>query len=177
MEETRTDPPTPEQADDIERRVREEVARGEITNERARRFYDRVRTTIQEYLDRKGRVLGKTAEYLMLVPDIFTLLWRLTTDRRVHGKDKALVVSAVAYFILPFDLMPEAIVGPIGYLDDLVFAVYVLNKMLTRTDPAILREHWSGSEDVLAVIQRVLGAADSLVATNVAARLKKMIKR
>ena len=177
MEESRTDPPTPEQADDIERRVREEVERGEVTSERARRFYDRVRTSIQEYLDRKGRVLGKTAEYLMLVPDIFILLWRLTTDRRVHGKDKVLLGSAVAYFILPFDLMPEAIVGPIGYLDDLVFAVYVLNKILSRTDPAVLREHWSGREDVLAVIQRVLGAADSLVDGSVAGRLKKMIKK
>jgi len=177
MEETRTDPPAPIQADDVARRVREELERGEITSERARRFYDRVRTSIQEYLDRKGRVLGKTAEYLMLVPDIFILLWRLTTDRRVHGKDKVLLGSAVAYFILPFDLMPEAIIGPIGYLDDLVFAVYVLNKVLTSTDPAVLREHWSGSEDVLAVIQRVLGAADSLLETNVAGRLKKMIKR
>ncbi len=177
MEETRTDPPTPSQGDDVERRLREEVERGEISSERARRFYDRVRTSIQEYLDRKGRVLGKTAEYLMLVPDIFMLLWRLTTDRRVHGKDKVLIGSAVVYFILPFDLIPEAIVGPIGYLDDLVFAVYVLNKVLTSTDPAVLREHWSGSEDVLGVIQRVLGAADSLVETNVAGRLKKMVKR
>jgi uncharacterized membrane protein YkvA (DUF1232 family) len=153
------------------------VERGTVTSERATRFYDRIRTTIQEFLDRKGRVLGKTAEYLMLVPDIFILLWRLTTDRRVHGRDKVLLGSAVAYFILPFDLVPEAIVGPIGYLDDLVFAVYVLNKVLTSTDPAVLREHWSGSEDILAVIQRVLGAADSLVATNVVGRLKKMVKK
>src|SRR5437867_948286 len=176
MEESRTDPPTPEQADDIERRVREEVGRGEVTSERARRFYDSVRTSIQEYLDRKGRVLGKTAEYLMLVPDIFILLWRLTTDGRVQRRDKVLLGTAVAYFILPFDLIPEAIVGPIGYMDDLVFAVYVLNKILTSTEPSVLREHWSGSDDVLRVIQRILNAADELVETNISGRLKKMIK-
>src|SRR2546428_4125089 len=177
MEETRTDPPTPSQGDDVERRLREEVERGEISSERAKRFYDRVRTSIQEYLDRKGRVLGKTAEYLMLVPDIFMLLWRLTTDRRVHGKDKVLIGSVVVYFILPFDLIPEAIVGPIGYLDDLVFAAYALNTILRDTDPEVLREHWTGREDVLVTIQRVLTAADTLVETNILGRIKKMIKK
>lgn len=161
---------------DIESRVREEVARGEVSPERATRFYDRIRGSIHEFTANKG-VAGKTAEYLLLVPDMFMLLWRLTTDKRVAGKNKVLLGSAVAYFVLPFDLIPEAIVGPLGYMDDLVFAVYVLNKLLSDIDVAILREHWSGSGDVLETIQRVLGAADTLVETKVGARLKKMLKR
>ena len=175
--ETRTGTTEPPSETDIEQRVREEADRGAVSRERAARFYDRIRTSIHDFTERKGRVLGKTAEYLLLVPDIFILLWRLTTDARVQGKDKVLLGSSIAYFILPFDLMPEAIVGPIGYLDDLVLAVYVLNKMLTSTDPAVLREHWSGSDDVLQVIQRVLNAADSLVETKISGRLKKMIKK
>ena len=113
----------------------------------------------------------------MLVPDMFMLLWRLTTDSRVSGKYKILLGSGVAYFILPFDLIPEAIVGPLGYMDDLVFGVYVLNKVLSTTDPAILREHWSGSGDVLDTIQRVLNSADTLVGSKIAGRLKKILKR
>ena len=161
---------------DIESRVQEEVARGEVSRDRATGFYDRIRRNIAEFNARKGAV-GKTAEFLLLVPDMFMLLWRLTTDSRVAGKDKVLLGSAVAYFILPFDLIPEAIVGPIGYLDDLVFGVYVLNKMLTSTDPEILREHWSGDGDVLEKIQNVLNTADTLVETKVSARLKKMLRR
>lgn len=176
MEQFRTDE-IPISSDEVERRVREEVARGEISQERVKRFYDRIRTSIQEFTERRGNVVGKTAEFLLIVPDVFILLWRLTTDRRVSGKDKVLLGSAVAYFILPFDLIPEAIVGPIGYLDDLVFAAYVLNKVLTDTDPAVLREHWSGKGDVLDTIQRVLNAADTLVETKVAGRLKKMLKK
>jgi uncharacterized membrane protein YkvA (DUF1232 family) len=174
MEEPRTDQNGPISEPDLARRIQEEP---QVSRERADRFYDRVRTSIRDYVDRKGKVLGKTAEYLMLVPDVFILLWRLTNDRRVSGKDKVLLGSALAYFILPFDLMPEALVGPIGYMDDLVFAVYVLNKMITSTDPAILREHWSGSEDVLAMMQRVLNAADSLVGGDIVGKLKKLIKR
>ena len=46
--------------------------------------------------------------------------------------------------------------------------------MLVDTDPAILREHWSGSEDVLETIQKVLGAADQLVGSEIMGRFKKM---
>ena len=69
-----------------------------------------------------------------------------------------------------------ALLGPIGYLDDLVFGVYVLNKVLKDTDPSILRQHWSGSSDVLDSIQKVLNAADSLVGSEFLGRIKKMLK-
>jgi uncharacterized membrane protein YkvA (DUF1232 family) len=176
MEQTRTETGDSFTDADLRRRIEKESEQP-VTRDRADRFYDRVRRSIQEYIDRKGGVLGKTTEFLLLVPDIFILLWRLTTDSRVIGKDKVLLGSAVVYFILPFDLIPEAIVGPIGYLDDLVLAVYVLNTILTHTDPDVLREHWTGSEDVLVTIQRVLTAADTLVETNILGRIKKMIKK
>ncbi len=176
MEQTRTETGDSFTDADLRRRIEKESEQP-VTRDRADRFYDRVRRSIQKYIDRKGGVLGKTTEFLLLVPDIFILLWRLTTDSRVIGKDKVLLGSAVVYFILPFDLIPEAIVGPIGYLDDLVLAVYVLNTILTHTDPDVLREHWTGSEDVLVTIQRVLTAADTLVETNILGRIKKMIKK
>jgi len=163
--------------EEFAREIRETAEKAESLpqSERGTRFYDRLRNSIRRYVDQKSGVLGKTADYLLLVPDVFILLWRLTTDSRVGSKDKVLLGSAVAYFIFPFDIIPEALVGPMGFLDDLVFGVYVLNKVVGTTDPAILREHWSGSDDVLAMIQRVLGAADSLVGSNMAASIKKMM--
>ena len=132
------------------REIRDSAEHDQFPRDRATRFYDRIRNTIQRYVDSKGAVVGKTTSFLLLVPDVFILLWRLTTDSRVNGKDKVLLGSAVAYYIMPFDLIPEALVGPAGYLDDLVFAVYVLNKVLGDTDASVLREHWSGDSDVLA---------------------------
>jgi uncharacterized membrane protein YkvA (DUF1232 family) len=149
---------------------------GHYSQERAQRFYDRIRHRIHDYVNRKGRVLGKTTEFLLLVPDVFILIWRLFTDSRVAGKDKVFLGSAVAYYVFPFDLIPEALVGPVGYLDDLVYGVYVLNRILKDTDPNILREHWSGSEDILQTIQRVTSAADQLVSKEVIGRIKKMVK-
>ena len=148
----------------------------EFNDERAQRFYDRIRRNIQRYLDRKGGVIGKTAAYLLLVPDVFILLWRLTGDRRVNGKNKVLLGSGLAYYIIPFDFIPEALFGPLGYLDDLVFGVYVLNKVLGEVDASVLREHWPGESDVLDSIQRVLNAADSLVSSKVLTRFKNIVK-
>jgi hypothetical protein len=66
--------------------------------------------------------------------------------------------------------------GPLGYIDDLVFGVYLLNKLLTDTDPAILREHWSGRDDILASITNVLTAADNLVGSDIIGKFKKTMK-
>lgn len=164
--------------DDLEHALMEQAeSGGNYPPDRAQRFYDRIRARIHKYVGRKGSALGKTAEYLLLVPDVFILLVRLIGDARVAGKDKVILGSAVAYYVFPFDFIPEALVGPIGYLDDLVFGVYVLNRMLQDVDPNILREHWSGNEDVLQTIQRVMSAADQLVSKEIIERVKKLVSR
>lgn len=160
---------------DFEETMRESTElTGPVSSERAQRFYDKVRANIRGYLEKKGSVAGKSGEYLLLVPDMFMLLWRLVNDSRVNAKNKVLLGSGLAYYIFPLDIMPEGFLGPIGYIDDLVFGVYLLNKLLTDTDPAILREHWSGSDDVLATIQNVLNAADNLVGSEILGKFKKM---
>lgn len=162
---------------DFEETMRESTeVTGPVSRERANRFYDRMRDNIRRYLDGKGSVAGKTGEYLMLAPDVFVLLWRLINDGRVSAKHKVMLGSGLAYYIFPLDIMPEGLIGPLGYIDDLVFAVYLLNKMLTDTDPAILREHWSGGEDVLETIRKVLQAADNLVGSDILGKLKKNLK-
>ena len=152
------------------------VATRPVSEAKMNRFYDKLRRTIESSLRRGDSKPRKWAEYLLIVPDIFMLLVRLVNDARVSGKNKILLGTGIAYFILPIDLMPELILGPIGYLDDLVLAVYILNRILTDTDEELLREHWSGSGDVLETIQRVLRSADGLVTKDLVGRFKKLIK-
>jgi len=166
MEETDTN---------FEETMRESTeATGSISPDRAQRFYDKIRENIRNYLEKKGNLAGKSGEYLMLVPDMFMLLWRLINDPRVNSKNKVLLGSGLAYYLFPLDIMPEGFLGPIGYIDDLVFGVYLLNRMLTDTDAEILREHWSGGEDVLQTIQNVLNAADNLVGSDILSKFKRM---
>ena len=163
--------------DDFQETMRESTElSGPVSRERAQRFYDKVRNNIRKYLEKNGSLAGKSGEYLLLVPDMFMLLWRLINDSRVNAKNKVLLGSGLAYYLFPLDIMPEGFLGPIGYIDDLVFGVYLLNSLLTDTDAAILREHWSGSEDLFETIRKVLGAADSLVGSEIVGRFKKTVK-
>jgi uncharacterized membrane protein YkvA (DUF1232 family) len=148
----------------------------EIHPDRANRFYDRIRNSIHDYLAKKENVAGAAGRFLLVVPDMFMLLWRLLRDPRVVGRDKVLVGSAVVYFFSPFDLIPEAFMGPMGFVDDLVFGVFVVNKLLADTDPQVVREHWSGSEDVLQMLRRVTAGADNLLGTRLTDRLRKMVR-
>jgi uncharacterized membrane protein YkvA (DUF1232 family) len=147
---------------------------GPVSRERAQRFYDRMRNNIQRYLSTRGA--ERSAAPRLLGPDSVRLRWRLVTDPRVGSKNKMLLGSGIAYYIFPFDIMPEGFIGVGGFVDDLLLAVYVLNKMLADTDVEILRDHWSGNEDILAAIQRILNTADNLVGSDLLTRLKRLVK-
>jgi uncharacterized membrane protein YkvA (DUF1232 family) len=169
-----TNEPTDVSGDDLEDSLRESSElSGPVSQERADRFYDRMRQSIRTYLEKKGTLAGKSGEYLLLAPDIFVLLWRLINDSAVNAKNKVMLGSGLAYYLFPLDLMPEGIMGPVGYLDDLVFGVYLLQRMLGDTDPEVLRKHWSGSEDILETIQSVLNAADNLFGSDLLSKVKK----
>ncbi len=164
----------PKPENEIEETMRKSTEpAGPVSRERADRFYDRMRENIRGYLEKKGTAVGAAGEYLLLAPDVFVLLWRLVNDGRVSGKNKVMLGSGLAYYLFPLDIMPEAVLGPIGYLDDLVFGVYLLNRMLIDTDVEVLREHWSGRDDILASIRNVLNAADNLVGSEILGRFKK----
>jgi uncharacterized membrane protein YkvA (DUF1232 family) len=144
--------------------------------EHAARFYDRLREHIHSFVENRGSLAEKIGDLLLLVPDMFILLWRLANDDRVSGRNKGLLITGIAYFISPFDIIPEGIVGPVGYIDDLVLSVFILNKLLIDTDASVLREHWPGHEDILDAIQKVLTTIDSLVDRKVVSKLRNIAK-
>lgn len=153
-----------------------EATVGPVSEARANRFYDKIRTKIHDYVESKGEVLGKAADYLLLAPDVFMLLWRLVQDARVGTNDKMLLGTGVAYYIFPIDLLPEAFMGPTGYVEDLVFGVLILAKVLKDTPIEVLEQHWSGKGDLLEMIRNVLESAENLVTKDVLDRIRRIVK-
>ncbi|TYO95344.1 YkvA family protein [Desulfallas thermosapovorans] len=138
-------------------------------------FYQNLRVKIKKWLDSKSGADNKWAEYILLAPDIFHLLYKLTLDKDVYVADKAKLAAAIAYFISPVDLIPEALLGPAGYVDDLALAAYVLNRIINNTDPEVVRRNWAGDGDVLEVIQSILRVADKMVGSGLWKKLKARI--
>jgi uncharacterized membrane protein YkvA (DUF1232 family) len=145
-------------------------------------FYDKLREKILYAIEkREGRRGAKMTEgavrALMLVPDVFILLVRLALDKNVPGSTRALIGGAIAYFILPVDLLPEALLGPAGYLDDLVLAAAVLAQAFGGELEPYARKHWSGSEDLRVVLQDITETAQSLLGQNLYDRLRRLMSR
>ncbi len=138
-------------------------------------FYQRLRSEIREWSGSEGR-LRNSLEWIMLAPDLFHLMLRLSADPRVAGADKIRLAAVIAYFITPLDLLPELFMGPSGFLEDVVLAVYALNAMISHTDISIIREHWAGKEDVLEIIYKVLSHTDRLLDSGMIKKLKKMVR-
>lgn len=141
-------------------------------------FYDRLRQRVLGTVEKKAGKLGEqTAQALLLVPDVFMLLVRLMLDREVPERSRALIGGALLYFVLPFDLWPEALVGPAGFMDDLVLAIAVLANTF---DPELERhalKHWSGSQDLHSVLQNLTAAGRGLLGEGLYGRLRRLLSR
>ena len=141
-------------------------------------FYDRLRRRIVRLLERRGGKLGeRAAPALLLVPDIFMLVARLALDKEVPKATRATLASTLAYFVLPLDLMPEGLIGPVGYLDDLVLALMTLSQAFSKELEPYAEKYWSGSQPLRTVLSDVTRTASSLVGENLYDRLRGILAK
>jgi uncharacterized membrane protein YkvA (DUF1232 family) len=141
-------------------------------------FYDRLRERIVAKVEgRGGRFTEGTVRALLLVPDVFMLLVRLSLDKEVPAQARMLIGGALAYFVLPMDLLPEALVGVGGYVDDLVLATAVLAQAFSGELEPYARKHWSGSEDLRVVLADISYAAENLLGAKLFNRLKGLMEK
>ncbi len=138
-------------------------------------FYQKLRSRVNKWAVEEGKDT-KALKYILMAPDFFHLLCRLMFDSRIPKIEKAKVGGAIAYFISPIDVVPEGLVGPVGYIDDVALAAYVLNSILNSVGPEILEEHWAGDGDVLKNIQEILKVADNLIGSGMWKRIRHILK-
>jgi uncharacterized membrane protein YkvA (DUF1232 family) len=88
------------------------------------------------------------------IPDCLVLFRRLLADERVPRSRKFAVVALLAYLAMPLDLVPDFI--PVaGQLDDAIVVAIVLRVVLRSGSIEILREHWPGPPESLALVTRL----------------------
>ena len=133
------------------------------TETRDAEFYRKLRKTVKIWAGGEQSRANQYLDFILAGPDLFMLLSRLSRDERVSRENRAKLAGAVAYFISPLDLIPELLLGPPGLVDDIALSALVLHDVLESTDPAIVREHWEGSTDILELIRRILAVADVMV--------------
>ena len=138
-------------------------------------MYTYLRKKVTRWFDKKGKNT-RYGEYILLVPDLLYLLVHLAIDRRVSRRSRSVLILSVIYFISPIDFIPELIVGPAGFLDDVGIAVYALNKIINREDPALVESHWKGERDIFKIVQRVLEQSNNLIGGGLWKTVKRLFK-
>jgi uncharacterized membrane protein YkvA (DUF1232 family) len=104
----------------------------------------------------------KALDLLLFLPRMAKLLGRIAADPEASGKDKALVLAALAYLASPIDLIPDFI-PVIGELDDIYLISLVLLRLMNRVGPEKLQAYWDGPEDIVALVQRVSEVATAIL--------------
>ena len=107
---------------------------------------------------------------LLFIPNMVLLCARLLTDSRVPATERALLAGAIVYALIPFDLIPDMIPF-VGQVDDAYLIALTLLRLLDRTDPNVVREHWRGGGDVVELIS----AAALLAGKFLPARIRRIL--
>ena len=85
------------------------------------------------------------------LPNFLKLLVRLLRDPRVGKLDRMIFGTAIAYVLLPVDLLPDFF-GYLGLTDDLFLIGLALSRLFGRAGPDILLEHWDGNPRALGYL-------------------------
>jgi uncharacterized membrane protein YkvA (DUF1232 family) len=137
-------------------------------------FYQKLRERVSGWIGDKGKDY-KWMEYVILLPDMFHLLVKLSLDRDVPAKPKVALAFGIAYLMSPVDLIPDFI--PLaGYLDDIAVVAYILNNLINTVDPAVIRRHWAGEEDILEVVQHIIASTDEMIGKGLWRKIVKLVK-
>ena len=81
--------------------------------------------------------------YVRQLPQYVRLLGGLITDPRVALMDKLFVFGAIAYIVMPIDLIPDFIPF-FGEIDDVYLLVLALQRLIANAGRVVLLDHWSG---------------------------------
>ena len=121
-------------------------------------FYRTIRRVLDEWAGDIGGGQGY-AEHIPKAPTLLRLLENLALEEAVSARHKAQIAVARAYFTAPQDAMPEEMVGPCGYVDDLALAALVADRIANSAGEAVVRRCWPEEGDPIPVLRDILGVA------------------
>lgn len=85
----------------------------------------------------------------------------LLKDKRVPGKLKLLPVLPLLYFLIPVDFVPDLLPFP-GFLDDLFFSFFVLERFIGLLPPSLREEYLTrfhfkepGTKEIIKAMQKL----------------------
>ena len=121
---------------------------------------------LQGLTEQVAKYAGTLRDVIILAPVYGLLMFTLMKDPRLTREQRLWVDAAIAYLVSPDDVIPEDVVGPYGYLDDVFCCAYVTQRIGEELGWDVVEEYWTGelsahevSRSLLAREQELLGDA------------------
>ena len=117
----------------------------------------------------KRTVMGSISE----LPNFLRLLYGLITDNRVQALDKLVVAGAIAYILLPVDVIPDFIPF-LGEVDDVFLLILALQRLIANAGRAVIQTYWAGDPAELSDLnlEKILAACAFFLPRRMRRRLR-----
>lgn len=112
--------------------------------EKFKDFYDTLIDNLESYN-------GEYASFIDCGPNLFKLLCDLL-DQDIKKEIRLEICGAIAYYVVPMDVIPEQIYGPYGYIDDIFMSVYALRKVADEYGYEFIQEVWENDNNIKDVM-------------------------
>ena len=94
---------------------------------------------------------GEYASFIDCGPNLFKLLCDLL-DQDINTDLRLKICGAIAYYVVPMDVIPEQIYGPYGYIDDIFMSVYALRIVAEKYGYDFLQNIWGYDNNIKEVM-------------------------
>lgn len=107
--------------------------------------------TAKDWISRYAKKAGRAAARPLLQ------WWLVMQDEKTTTLEKAMIYGALAYIIIPNDLIPRRVFRFFGVLDDVAVAAWLYNKIDSKLTQEMkdavedILDDWFGSPDVICV--------------------------
>jgi uncharacterized membrane protein YkvA (DUF1232 family) len=118
----------------------------------------------------RSELRSRMTNLLLVIPNMLLLSARLMVDPRVPAKERLLVAGAIVYAFMPLDFIPDMLPF-VGQVDDAYLVALTLLRLMTVTEPHVVREHWRGGGDVVELI----GATAMLAGRLLPRRIRRVL--
>jgi uncharacterized membrane protein YkvA (DUF1232 family) len=114
-------------------------------------------------------VMGTISE----IPNFLRLLYGLITDGRVNAVDKLVVAGAIAYILLPVDVIPD-FVPFLGEVDDVFLLILAIQRLISNAGRTVVQAYWPGDPSDLTDLnlEKILAACAFFLPRRMRRRLR-----
>jgi uncharacterized membrane protein YkvA (DUF1232 family) len=126
-------------------------------------FYERLKLQIKDWFNSNESKDFEWRDFVAKAPDCFYFVASLATEEDLPIDKKKRLAQAIAYFISPYDFLPEEEVGAAGFLDDLTVCSIILKDVLPGVEPALIKKYWKCDIDLHEFINNILSNAGTML--------------